>query len=110
MLYPVDQGIQASHKGEERLPRPRRGCDHLIYREGTPRVALLPAGYLVEDVAFHITFPLVDGDVLVLVRQALFPMLFAPAHAEGMPLRLRCIERHQRGEVFFSVGPEIPLF
>src|SRR5215213_7789566 len=110
MLDPVDQGIKASHEREERLPRPGRGGDELLHQEGTPRVAVLPSGYLVEDVTFDIAVPLVDGEVLVYVGQALFPMSFAPAHAEGMPLSLRDVERHQRGEVFLPVGPEMDLF
>src|SRR5215211_9446138 len=75
-LYPVDLGIQTRHKGEERLPRQWCGGDHLLYREGAPRVAVLPPGYLVEYVAFHVTVSLVDGNVCVFVGQALLPTSF----------------------------------
>src|SRR5918993_2382740 len=110
VLYTVDQGIEARHKREERLSRPLCCGDDLLYREGAPRVAVLPPGDLVEDVAFYVTVPLVDGRVRVFLGQALFPMPFAPANAETMLLRLRFVEIHQRGEVFIPVSPEMSLF
>jgi hypothetical protein len=109
-LYTKDQGIETRHKGVERVPSPLCCGDYLFYREGAPRVAILPPGDLVEDVAFHFTVPLIDGGVRIFLGQTRYPMPFAPAHAEGMLLRLRLVELHQRGEVFFPVGPEMTLF
>src|SRR5829696_9960649 len=109
-LYPVDLGVEPRQKGVERLPRPRRGGDELRRREGAPRVVVsLPTGDLVENVALHLSVPLVDGDVPVPAYLFRLPVPLAPAHAEGVPLRLRLVEVHHRTEVFFVVGPETTL-